>query len=245
MVNDRIAPEAPRSSILPWIVIFLVILLLALLAIPGLFASGRVSNDRSATSRLKTLTSAEADFRANDRDWNHVNDYWTGDVKSLYTLTSSAIPGARGGPEDPPIKLIEMRLAAADADGTFIESGGENTDLSLYRVPDHRDGYWYAALERDLGAKPAEALYRQDTGGTPPMGACHHLSKFGFVSFPDSQSAGPYVYLVNESNVVFRRSTIGSVRKDRSMPPGLNGFDEAYRNWPTEETLKSWWSPMD
>ena len=245
-MDDQISPESRKSSIVQWIVILLVLLLVGLLSIPGLFTSRHVSNEWSSVSKLRDLTSAEADFRANDRDWNHVNDYWTGDVKSLHTLTSAAIPGAKGGTQDPPLKLIELRLAAADADGTFMEAAGENSLLSSFVVPDPRNGYWYAALDRDLSVStPADSLYRQDTGGTPAMGTCHNLSRFGFVAFPDSQSAGPYVYLVNERNVVFRTSTIGSVRKDRSMPPGLNGFDAAYRNWPTEETLKSWWSKMD
>jgi hypothetical protein len=227
-------------------VILLVLLTLAMLAIPGLFVSDQVSNDQFATSRLKTLTSAEADFRANDRDWNHVNDYWTGDVKSLYTLTSAAVPGARGLPDDPPIKLIELRLAAADADGASLPAAGENTDLPSVAEPSARNGYWYAALDRDLGAsKPADAVYRQDTGGSPLMGSCHNLSKFGFVAFPDSQSAGPYVFLVNEKNTIFQRSTMGAVKTSQSNPPGLQGFDAAYRDWPTEQTLKSYWSLLD
>jgi len=34
------------------------------------------SGGREADGKLRRLTSAEADFRANDRDWNHVNDFW-------------------------------------------------------------------------------------------------------------------------------------------------------------------------
>ena len=41
-------------------------------------------------SSLRTQTVAEADFRANDRDWDHVNDFWTVDVKGLYTMTGAA-----------------------------------------------------------------------------------------------------------------------------------------------------------
>ena len=35
---------------------------------------------RNASTSLKTIASAQADFRANDRDWNHVNDYWRDDI---------------------------------------------------------------------------------------------------------------------------------------------------------------------
>jgi hypothetical protein len=47
---------------------------------------------------------AESDFRANDRDWNHVNDFWCG-VSGLYTMTSVQITG---GPSE--IELIELSL---------------------------------------------------------------------------------------------------------------------------------------
>ena len=42
----------------------------------GVFrGSSRASNERNAAGSLKTFTTAEADFRANDRDGNRVPDY--------------------------------------------------------------------------------------------------------------------------------------------------------------------------
>ena len=49
-------------------------------------------NERCASDSLKTLTAPEPDFRANDRDWCHVNDFWAGDVTGLYTMTPAAKP---------------------------------------------------------------------------------------------------------------------------------------------------------
>jgi hypothetical protein len=43
-------------------------------------------DDLSARPTLQSLTAAEADFRGCDRDGNHVVDFWTADVSSLYTL---------------------------------------------------------------------------------------------------------------------------------------------------------------
>jgi prepilin-type N-terminal cleavage/methylation domain-containing protein len=57
--------------------LMIVIAIIAAIAIPGLLSSQRASNERSASTSLKTLSTAEAEFRANDRDWNHVNDFWT------------------------------------------------------------------------------------------------------------------------------------------------------------------------
>jgi hypothetical protein len=239
-------PGARQFSLIHWVVVLVVLLIVASLAITGLFSSGAVSNDQMAWSRLKTLCSAEADFRANDRDGNHVNDFWTADVKSLYTLTSAAVPGARGGIEDPPIKLIELQLARADADGQFVSAGGENTDLSTYTDPFPKAGYWYAALSLDLSVPgTAESTYKLDTGGTPKMGNCHNLSKFGFVAFPYSESAGPSVFIVNQNNTIFRTAPYEPVRTGTSMPPGLNGFRAVYQNWPNETDLKVSWKPRN
>jgi prepilin-type N-terminal cleavage/methylation domain-containing protein len=228
------------------LVVIVVIGIIAAIFIPGLLSSGRVSNERNASTSLRTLTSAEADFRANDRDWNHVNDFWTADVKGLYTMTSAAIPGAQGGPTDPPIKLIELSLAGADVDGAMPVAGGENMPLSNFTVPSPKAGYWYAALVTDLSAPPGiEITYRQDTGGTPRMGSCHNSTRFGFFAFPDSMSASKYVYIVNENNTVYRSAATGAVGSRKSNPPGLESLDPAYLQWPEEKVLKSRYTKQD
>ena len=53
---------------------------------------------------MKTIATAQADFRANDRDWNHVNDFWRPDVAGLYNVEVEGVA----------IKLIELSIAAAD-----------------------------------------------------------------------------------------------------------------------------------
>src|SRR5882672_6247886 len=120
-------------TLIELMIVIAIIAIIAAIAIPGLLSSQRASNERNASTSLKTLTSAEADFRANDRDWNHVNDFWTGDVKGLYTMTSAAVKGAVAGNEkDPAVRLIEISIAAADVDGTVIPAGGENLPLTVF-----------------------------------------------------------------------------------------------------------------
>ena len=85
------------------LIVLILILIVCAIAVPGWLSSRRASNERNAATSLKTLSSAEADFRANDRDWNHVNDFWTGDEKGLYTMTSAGVRGAGTAPLDPPI----------------------------------------------------------------------------------------------------------------------------------------------
>ena len=83
---------------------------------------------RNASSTLKTITSAQADFRANDRDWNHVNDYWRSDIAGLYTVEVGGYA----------VKLIELSVAAADDRPV--------TDLAKYSVKSPKAGFWYRAL---------------------------------------------------------------------------------------------------
>ncbi|HVR86315.1 MAG TPA: type II secretion system protein [Planctomycetota bacterium] len=230
-------------TLIEMLVVIAVIGIAAALTIPGLHSSRRASNERSASTTLKTLTSAEADFRANDRDWNQVNDFWTGDVKGLYTMTSARVRGARGDREDPPIRLIELSVAAADVDGSFVPAGGENMELRNFATPAPKEGYWFSAMEADhyLKAGDPDRLYRADTGGPIPMGKCHHRSKFGFIALPMSSWTGKYLYMINENNSVFRRSYTDEIWSSPGNPPGREGIPEEFRNWPDDDILRQFW----
>jgi hypothetical protein len=86
----------------------------------------RVSNERNAATTLKTLASAQADFRANDRDQDGVNHFWRGDVAGLYALS----PG--GGL---PIKLIQLDVAASDDSPRIARLPGRSwRPFSGYRI---------------------------------------------------------------------------------------------------------------
>jgi type II secretory pathway pseudopilin PulG len=231
-------------------IVIAIIAIIAAIAIPGLLSSQRASNERSASTSLKTLSTAEADFRANDRDWNHVNDFWTYNVAGLYTLTSAAITGAAANTTtDPAIKLIELSVASADSEGgTATGSVGtapsaEYAALSTFAVSSAKAGYWYISLVTDESLSgTSEATYKLDTGGTPAMGSCHNTSKFGFLSFPDSQSSGKFVFIVNENNTIFRSATSGFTRPT-GTPPGT--LTSPYTQWPSDTSLKSFWSKLD
>jgi type II secretory pathway pseudopilin PulG len=160
---------------------------LSAIAIPGFLSSQRASNERNASTSLKTLTSAEADFRANDRDRNGVNDFWTGDVSGLYSLT---IDGTE-------LRLIERSIAEAD---TCPIRG-----LCWPYVS--RAGYFYSALEADDSVTDGDNTYFQDTGGNRRMGDVHHQTRFGFSAYPESARYGKYTFMVNENNTIFRVDT--------------------------------------
>jgi len=225
-----------------------VVTVVGFVILPNLLSTGHHGHsERNASTSLKTLSSAEADFRANDRDWNHVNDFWTANVSGLYTMTSTAVKGAEANStSDPSIKLIELSVASADADGSFIPAGGENVPLSSYAVPSAKAGHWYAAMTADLSVgKGPEGLYMQDTRGTPLMGRVHHETKFGFVAFPDSLSAGKYVFIVNENNTIFRSAVTAPCKQGTETPPGIRNVASVYLNWPDDNGLKAIWAKLD
>lgn len=233
-------------TVLEILIVVVIIGIIAALAIPGLISSQRSSYERNASTSLKTICVAEVDFRNNDRDGNHLNDYWTADVKGLYTMTSCITPGKAGGTVDPPLRLIDLSLAAADTDGTTAAAGGENMDLTQFGVVASKGGHWYCALTLDNSVSgTSESTYKVDTGGDLPMGPVHNRSKFGFLAFPDSQAYGKYVYLVNENGAVFRSATTGAVRAGTGTPPGATGFTAVYQNWPDDNSMKSFWSKLD
>jgi prepilin-type N-terminal cleavage/methylation domain-containing protein len=235
-------------TLIELMIVIAIIAIIAAIAIPGLLSSQRASNERSASTSLKTLSTAEADFRANDRDWNHVNDFWTFNVAGLYTMTSAAVVGNAGAnsTSDPAIKLIELSVASADSEGSAAAGAAGNNEyaaLSTFAVSSAKAGYWYIALITDNSLSgTTEATYKLDTGGTPTMGSTHNASKFGFLSFPDSTSAGKFVFIVNENNTIFRSATSGFTRPV-GTPPG--SLTSPYTDWPGDTNLKSFWSKLD
>src|SRR5688572_3806154 len=71
-------------TLIELVVVLAVCAMVVALALPGLMSSQRASNESGASASLKTLASAQADFRQNDRDGNKVQDFWTADVAGLY-----------------------------------------------------------------------------------------------------------------------------------------------------------------
>jgi prepilin-type N-terminal cleavage/methylation domain-containing protein len=233
-------------TLIELMIVIAIIAVIAAIAIPGLLAAQRTANERSAATSLKTLSTAEADFRTNDRDWNHVNDYWTFNVCGLYTMTSAAVVGSAGANStaDPAIKLIELSVASADSESNVAAPTTEMAALGTFAVPSAKACYWYAALVNDMSvAGSVDQTYKQDTAGSVAMGACHNTSKFAFIAFPDSLSSGKYVFIVNEGNTIYRSATTGIVRPSTNTPPGT--LAAPYTDWPSDANLKSYYAKID
>jgi hypothetical protein len=161
-------------------------ILVAVLGTPMLMKSRREARYRSAMSGLKTLVAAEGDFRANDRDGNGINDFWTGDVSGLSTLRSP-----NDGQE---IRIVFAAQARADA----------RPILPLGSPAEAKDEYFFQALDRDIACRnEPDWVYRQDTDGSGLK--VHNRSRFGFCAFPEGARGGRAIFIVNENGTIFHR----------------------------------------
>jgi hypothetical protein len=121
-----------------------------------------------ARGGLKLLASAQLDFRALDRDGNGIQDFWRGDVAGLYSIR---------GPDGNPIRLCELRLAAADA----------RPQHTVGLPPAPYDFHWFRAI-------PHEGETRPDP------------NRFAFCMFPHRYRYGfRWTYILDEKLVMYRK----------------------------------------
>jgi hypothetical protein len=164
------------------------------------------SGQRSAAASLKTLATAQADYRANDRDGNGIADFWRGDVSGLYGLCP------KGSTEM--IKLIEISVAGADDRPTTPAAktpiAGAVTAVDYYTTRSPKGGYRFRAIRH------ADEKDRADAA-----------SRFAFCCFPDAYpNGGRFTYVINEGNTIFKR--------DLGRPGGIEVFptdEELKREW--------------
>src|SRR5262245_3523532 len=150
------------------------------MATPLIFSTGRNYSERYSSSSIRTMASAEADFRANDRDWNHFNDFWTGDVAGLYGIVPAKLTDEEKEryktlsflmPDNDgttPIKLIELSTALAD--GNPIANAYPPVNGVFGTAAPKGEG-WYAALRADRSVSPPEPYGMRNT------------TRFGFIAY--------------------------------------------------------------
>jgi prepilin-type N-terminal cleavage/methylation domain-containing protein len=235
-------------TLIELMIVIAIIAIIAAIAIPGLLSSQRASNERNASASLKTLASAEADFRGNDRDGNGVQDFYTGDVAGLFTLCPVAVAES--------VKLIELSVALADAGAPFgaaaANAAGSVGAVANFGIQSAKAAYWYRALTTDETA----VLYALVTNGRAPFtgSICFNTSKFGFCAFPDTRSSGRNLFFINEGNTIYKRGVTATyVRPGTGAIPlnaipvaqltGAGGTNPA--TWPTDALLATDYSKMD
>lgn len=178
------------------------------------------SNERNASATLKTLAAAEADFRANDRDQNHENDFWVADVSGLFRVDAG----------DGPLRLIELAAATADARPCLpLDKGGtlpraakpHASRLSVAGKPSPKAGYWLTAVEKYLDERGAAVKYDGGNGRNP--------SAFGFCAYPaEYGKTGRMTFLLNEENVLWKKDTVGKPPDVFPADPEKSGWTRIY-----------------
>lgn len=164
----------------------------------GLKSAQTASRERNASASLKTLATAEADFRANDRDLNRANDFWVADVSGLWRVEA----------QGDAIRLIEMAVGAADAKPAVVmDKAGplpqdSKTKLALLGKAMPKNGYLFAAVEKYVDENGKAAKYDEGNGRNP--------SRFAFCAFPaEYGKTGKMTFLIDENNTVMRKDTGG------------------------------------
>ena len=211
-------------TLIELMIVIAIIAVIAAIAIPGLLAAQRASNERNAGASLKTVTSAQADFRANDRDANRVNDFWTLDLFGLYGL----IPiqgGAAAPPADQPnptnvLKLIEPALAGADGLTDEAQYGNIQFATSLV-TGTSKAGYGFRALHNEVTGGVVLTLLN-DTDGATFYGAVHDNDRFAFIAFPLSINSGKMMFIVNEDNTLWRYNLPSTYQATFTPATGVN-----------------------
>ncbi len=228
------------------IVVVIIAILLAI-AVPAFLRAQRASNERSASSSLKTIGTAEADFRTNDRDRNGIADYWTGDVSGLF----GAIPVA-GGTQA--VKLIDISVAAADAIPVPAFAASPTAygkvDVTATLPVSAKAAYWFYSLVTN-GAESPPAPFAVDTDNTGRL--VHNTATFGFGCFPDAFQQGRHVFVMTNTYTLFKRTCIANVNptgggfpNGRPLDSGVaNGATVSLSNWPADAELAANYSKLD
>lgn len=195
------------------------------------------SNERNASGSLKTICTAEADFRSNDRDNNRISDFWTGDVAGLYCIDNTNV----GAATPAAIKLIEVSVALADLDPmtglTITSPPGDNYSkgIETWGKRGAKAGYWYAMLKKD---RQVDVEYARNTGGAAE--SRHNTSRFGVCAVPEKYGVtGRKVFIINEGNTMFWRD-FGKDVVDSGKANATWDFC-----WPTDEELTKDWKKLD
>jgi hypothetical protein len=155
--------------------------------------------ERCAVANLKTLTTAQADFRANDRDGDKAENFWVKDVAGLW--------GLQAGGE--PLRLIDRHAAKAD------RTPGRGA------YPGHADeppscGYFFGALKRyGQGGKAVD--YDDGKGRNP--------ARFGLIAWPEKVlRKGMPTYIVSERNEIYSKDTGGKPVEEFPEDPPAAGW---------------------
>ncbi len=171
-----------------------------------------------AAACLRTLCTAEADFRSNDRDNNRMQDFWTGDVRSLCWMcpsTGGSEP-CRAPREVDAMKLIEPALADADAAPLGLGCCAGKAP----KTPTPHHGYLFRAMEKDEKG----AAYNKSSDSE--MEKWRAFAKFGFCAYPAEYKKGMKTLIVGEDITIWVKDTGGKPVSQYPAAPRDEGWEK-------------------
>ncbi len=172
---------------------------------PGPRAAAR--NERNASASLRTIATAEADFRSNDRENDRAQNFWVGDVHGLFALcpstNGSVVPDAAATMEANMNKLIEPSLA--DADAAPVNAPGI-VPAAANPVP--KAGYLFKVVPYYVSQGKPVAY--GTTGGIEKWGKLFNFGKFSYCAFPAEYAVtGRKTFFMDESITIWWKDTGG------------------------------------
>ena len=197
-------------TLIELMIVIAIIAIIAAIAIPGLMAAQRAANERNASASLKTLCTAETDFKVNDRDSDRLGAYWVRDVYGLYALcpstNGSAIASGADLNNDRMLKLIDASLAMGDGNiaATLPACVPVVTSVSTLSPKSSYVYRHFAQYDSATGPQPFGTL-----GAIPAVGAAFNPARYGFIAFPVSYASGHQAFITSEELMVWR-ADVGS-----------------------------------
>lgn len=164
------------------------------------------TNERAAIGALKRAGAAEEILKADDRDGNGAQEYWTGDWSGLFRLADKS---------GNPVALIDTGAARADSEPLpESRSGPPSLSAPLPRTP--YAGYWFRMLRR----KDGEDLQRD--GPDADAQAWEHPAKYAFVAWPaEHGKTGFRTFIACEDGQVWSKDLgVGGGETLREWPGG-------------------------
>jgi prepilin-type N-terminal cleavage/methylation domain-containing protein len=191
-------------TLIELMIVVAIVATLAAIAIPGLLAAQRAANERNASASLRTLLTAQADFRSNDRDGNRVQDFWSGDIFAFYGLVPMTGPAFSGDVTDAEgcIKLIEPSLAGADMDSDLDAYDNVTIDASI-GSGSPKAGYLFRAFD-DAQTAAGPVSLGSDTDGAQYYVDVHDFGRYAYLAAPTSRFVGEHLFIVNEDHTIWK-----------------------------------------
>lgn len=176
---------------------------------PDFFASGvlvhnKSSPQRSASVSLKTLATAQADFRSNDRDEDRLQNFWVADVRGLYSIVPKS-----GEPE---IKLIEPSIAMADSAPRPGAGGTTYAPPPFEASP--KSSYHFRALTHYVDENGRRTAYDEGNG------RC--FGRYGFIAHPVNPKFESFIMC--ETITIWRKQLNGAVIDTFPRDPAAEGW---------------------